>query len=121
MLCLRDKRILWTSIRSCLSDAGISVSSRTTNGRLADIRLKGTYEIQVKKNRKHTTEKYTHLLTMGIPAFNKKGCAAFPFETGIHYRRKTDFFPEEDITMSYLGFEPEPTRLEAEGHSCHTG
>ncbi|GFT84769.1 phosphatidylinositol transfer protein alpha isoform [Trichonephila clavipes] len=48
-------------------------------------------------------------------------CAAFPFETGIHFRRKTDFFPEEDTTKSYSGFEPEPTRLQAEGHSHHTG
>ncbi|GFX14253.1 hypothetical protein TNCV_1767471 [Trichonephila clavipes] len=37
----------------------------------------------------------------------------FPFETGIHYRRKTDFFPEEDTTMSHKGFEPESTRDEA--------
>ncbi|GFW79378.1 hypothetical protein TNCV_2477851 [Trichonephila clavipes] len=45
-----------------------------------------------------------------IPAYNKKRCAAFPFETGIHFRRKTDFFPEEDTTMSYSGgFEPKPT------------
>ncbi|GFW90359.1 poly polymerase [Trichonephila clavipes] len=56
-----------------------------------------------------------------IPAYNKKKCAAFPFETGIHFRRKTDFFPEEDTTKSYSGFEPEPTRLQAEGHSHHTG
>ncbi|GFU76869.1 poly polymerase [Trichonephila clavipes] len=56
-----------------------------------------------------------------IPTYNKKRCAAFPFETGIHFRRKTDFFPEEDTTMSYSGFEPEPTRLQAEGHSHHTG
>ncbi|GFV89673.1 hypothetical protein TNCV_1576461 [Trichonephila clavipes] len=31
-----------------------------------------------------------------IPAYNKKRCAAVPFETGIHFRRKTDLFPEED-------------------------
>ncbi|GFW94593.1 poly polymerase [Trichonephila clavipes] len=48
-----------------------------------------------------------------IPAYNKKRCAAFPFETGVHFRRKTDFLPEEDTTMSYSGFEPEPTRDEA--------
>ncbi|GFX49025.1 hypothetical protein TNCV_2798161 [Trichonephila clavipes] len=52
---------------------------------------------------------------------NKKRCAAVPSETGIHFRRKTDFFPEEDTTKSYSGFEPEPTRLQAEGHSHHTG
>ncbi|GFV04177.1 adhesion G protein-coupled receptor B2 [Trichonephila clavipes] len=49
-----------------------------------------------------------------IPAYNKKRCAAVPFETGIHFRRKTDFLPEEDSTKSYSGFEPEPIRLQAE-------
>ncbi|GFV79967.1 hypothetical protein TNCV_1217351 [Trichonephila clavipes] len=56
-----------------------------------------------------------------IPAYNKKRCAAVLFETGIHFRRKTDFFPKEDTTKSYSGFEPEPIRLQAEGHSHHTG
>ncbi|GFV83937.1 poly polymerase [Trichonephila clavipes] len=56
-----------------------------------------------------------------IPAYNKKRCAAFPFETGIHFRRKTHFFPEEDTTRSYTGFEPEPTRLQTEGHSHYIG
>ncbi|GFW85711.1 hypothetical protein TNCV_853611 [Trichonephila clavipes] len=55
-----------------------------------------------------------------IPAYNKKRCAAVPFETGIHFRQKTDFFPEEDTAMSYSGFEPKLTRLQAEGHSHHT-
>ncbi|GFT86233.1 hypothetical protein TNCV_3257901 [Trichonephila clavipes] len=54
-----------------------------------------------------------------IPAYNKKNCAAFRFETGIHFRRKTDFFPLEDTAKSYSGFDPEPTRLQAEaGHVC---
>ncbi|GFV66994.1 uncharacterized protein TNCV_356801 [Trichonephila clavipes] len=57
--------------------------------------------------------------TRRYTAYNKKRCAAFPFETGIHFRRRTDFFPEEDTTKSYLGIEP--TRLQAEGHSHHTG
>ncbi|GFX37518.1 hypothetical protein TNCV_4899481 [Trichonephila clavipes] len=48
-----------------------------------------------------------------IPAYNKK-CTAFPFETGIHFRRKTDFLPEEDTIKPYSGFEPESTRLQAE-------
>ncbi|GFW09873.1 hypothetical protein TNCV_4252021 [Trichonephila clavipes] len=56
-----------------------------------------------------------------IPAYNKKRCAVVPFETGIHFRRKTDFFPEEDTTKCFSGFEPEPIRLQAEGHSYHTG
>ncbi|GFX90352.1 hypothetical protein TNCV_3849271 [Trichonephila clavipes] len=59
------------------------------------------------------------LLQTMIPAYNKKRCAAFPFETGIHFRRKTDFPPEEDTTKSYSGFEP--TRLQAEGYSHHAG
>ncbi|GFX66234.1 poly polymerase [Trichonephila clavipes] len=50
-----------------------------------------------------------------IPAYNKKRCAAVPFETGIHFRRKTDFFPEEDATKSYSGFESEPTRRSPQG------
>ncbi|GFV55122.1 hypothetical protein TNCV_2623431 [Trichonephila clavipes] len=41
----------------------------------------------------------------------QEGVRCFPFETRIHYRRKTDFFPE-DTTMSYSGFES--TRLQAE-------
>ncbi|GFX19039.1 hypothetical protein TNCV_323431 [Trichonephila clavipes] len=49
-----------------------------------------------------------------IPAYNKKRCAAFPFETGIHFRQKTDFFPEEDTTKSYSGVEPESILLQAE-------
>ncbi|GFW22443.1 hypothetical protein TNCV_1431931 [Trichonephila clavipes] len=53
-----------------------------------------------------------------IPAYNKR-CAAVPFETGIHFRRKTDFSPEEDTAKSYSGFEP--TRLQDEGHSHYTG
>ncbi|GFT06799.1 hypothetical protein TNCV_643401 [Trichonephila clavipes] len=56
-----------------------------------------------------------------VSAYNKKRCAALPFETGIHFRRKTDFFLEEDTNMSYSGFEPEPTRLQAEGHNHHSG
>ncbi|GFU52449.1 hypothetical protein TNCV_2546081 [Trichonephila clavipes] len=55
-----------------------------------------------------------------IPAYKKKRCAAVPFETGIHFRRKTDFFPE-DTTKSYSGFEPEPTRLQAEGIEIQVG
>ncbi|GFU10483.1 hypothetical protein TNCV_5083811, partial [Trichonephila clavipes] len=41
ILCFRDERISWTSIKSDLSDAGVSVSSKTTRSRLADVRLKG--------------------------------------------------------------------------------
>ncbi|GFV55103.1 poly polymerase [Trichonephila clavipes] len=83
-----------------------------------------TYERRKTDEQKHITklQKNTYFLLQAmIPAYNKKRCAAFPFETGIHFRRKTDFFTEEDTTKSYSGFEPEPTRLQAEGHSHHTG
>ncbi|GFW49803.1 hypothetical protein TNCV_3866691 [Trichonephila clavipes] len=56
-----------------------------------------------------------------IPAYNKKRCSAVPFVTGINFRRKTDFCSEEDATKSYSRIEPEPTRLQAEGRSHHTG
>ncbi|GFX89196.1 uncharacterized protein TNCV_20921 [Trichonephila clavipes] len=36
ILCLRDKRILWTSNRSYLRDAIVSVSSKTIRSRLTD-------------------------------------------------------------------------------------
>ncbi|GFU03187.1 hypothetical protein TNCV_2720851 [Trichonephila clavipes] len=82
-----------------------------------------TYERREIDEQKHITqpEKNTDLLQTMIPAYNKMRCAAFPFETGIHFKRKTDFFPEEGTTKPYSGFEPEPTRLQAECHSHHTG
>ncbi|GFX82231.1 hypothetical protein TNCV_33391 [Trichonephila clavipes] len=82
-----------------------------------------TYERREIDGQKHITQpqKNTDFITNDDPSKNKKRCAAVPFETGIHFRRKTDFFPEEDTTKSYSGFEPEPTRLQAEGHSHHTG
>ncbi|GFS64315.1 hypothetical protein TNCV_3955181 [Trichonephila clavipes] len=81
-----------------------------------------TYERREIDEQKHITQpqKNTDLLQTMIPEYNKKSCAAFPFETGIHFRRKTDFFPEEDTNKSYSGFEPEPTWLQTEGHSHHT-
>ncbi|GFV54869.1 hypothetical protein TNCV_1514311 [Trichonephila clavipes] len=44
----------------------------------------------------------------------------FPFETGIHYMRKSDFIFEENTFMPYSGLEPETTWLQAEGHFHHT-
>ncbi|GFV35047.1 hypothetical protein TNCV_1885851 [Trichonephila clavipes] len=41
--CFRDKRLSWTSNRSDLSGAGVSVSSKTVRSRLADVRLKGNF------------------------------------------------------------------------------
>ncbi|GFX85295.1 hypothetical protein TNCV_2675701 [Trichonephila clavipes] len=58
---------------------------------------------------------------MRIPANNRRGCAAF------HSRRESITggspipFPEEDTTMPYSGFKPEPTRLQVEDHIHHTG
>ncbi|GFX02370.1 hypothetical protein TNCV_2285371 [Trichonephila clavipes] len=79
-----------------------------------------TYEIQVEEQR-HTieTKEYRHFLQMMIPAYNKKGWAAF------HWRRESiagesSTFPEENITMPYSVFEPEPTPLPAEGHIHHS-
>ncbi|GFX73117.1 hypothetical protein TNCV_4501961 [Trichonephila clavipes] len=76
-------------------------------------------EIDEQKHITQLQKNTDFLLQTMIPAYNKmRCCEAFPFETGIHFRRKTDFFPEEDTTKSYSGFEP--TRLQAEGHSHHT-
>ncbi|GFW48900.1 hypothetical protein TNCV_3900981 [Trichonephila clavipes] len=49
-----------------------------------------------------------------------EGVRCFPFETGIHCRRETLLFPEADTAMPYSGFEPEPARLQAEGHIYRT-
>ncbi|GFS90438.1 hypothetical protein TNCV_4096521 [Trichonephila clavipes] len=73
-----------------------------------------TYERREIDEQKHIIQLQKNtdfLLQTMIPAYNKKRCTAVPFETGIHFRRKTDFFPEEDTTKSYSGFEPEPIRL----------
>ncbi|GFU69659.1 transposable element Tc3 transposase [Trichonephila clavipes] len=51
-----------------------------------------------------------------IPADNKKWCAAF---LSKRESISDDLFHEEDTTMSYSGFEP--TRLQAESQSHHTG
>ncbi|GFV78541.1 hypothetical protein TNCV_1888471 [Trichonephila clavipes] len=40
ILCFRDKRISWASIRSDLSNAGVSVSSKTIRSSLADTHLR---------------------------------------------------------------------------------
>ncbi|GFV76014.1 hypothetical protein TNCV_1456111 [Trichonephila clavipes] len=81
-----------------------------------------TYEVQVEEP-KHTiqTEECRHFLHMMISAYNKKECAAF------HSRRKSNTgesptsFPDENTNMTCPGFEPEPTRLQAEGHIRRTG
>ncbi|GFT52192.1 hypothetical protein TNCV_2530591 [Trichonephila clavipes] len=53
-----------------------------------------------------------------IPACNNKRCAAFPFENGIHFRRKTDFFPEEDTTISYSNPNPLSYKPRDIGYQC---
>ncbi|GFX10984.1 hypothetical protein TNCV_512441 [Trichonephila clavipes] len=82
-----------------------------------------TYERREIDEQRHITQpqKNTDLLQTMIPAYHKRRCAAFSFETGIHFRRKTDFFPEENTTKSYSGVEPELIWLQAVGHSHHTG
>ncbi|GFU40576.1 hypothetical protein TNCV_3229761 [Trichonephila clavipes] len=58
--------------------------------------------------RNNTGIDYKHLLQMMIPAYNKKGCAAF------HSRRESitgespTSFPEENTTMPYSGFGYKP-------------
>ncbi|GFS95054.1 hypothetical protein TNCV_341351 [Trichonephila clavipes] len=76
-----------------------------------------TYERREIDEQTHITQpqKNTDLLQTMIPTCNKKRCAAVPFETGIHFRRKTDFFSEEDTTKSYSGFEPETHSVTSRG------
>ncbi|GFT67230.1 transposable element Tcb1 transposase [Trichonephila clavipes] len=50
-------------------------------------------------------------------AYNRRELSRREFITG----ESPTSFPEEDTTMPYSGFEPEPTRLQAEGHIHHTG
>ncbi|GFU58155.1 hypothetical protein TNCV_696681 [Trichonephila clavipes] len=56
-----------------------------------------------------------------IPVYNKKSCAAFHSRRESIIGESLTSFPEENTTMPYSGFEPEPTRLQAEGHIHHTG
>ncbi|GFV74982.1 hypothetical protein TNCV_1870021 [Trichonephila clavipes] len=81
-----------------------------------------TYEIQVEENRdiqyKQNIDIYLHMM---IPAYNKKGCAAFHSRGESITGESPTSFSEENTTMPYSGFEPEPTRLQSEGHIPHTG
>ncbi|GFX32268.1 hypothetical protein TNCV_1324691 [Trichonephila clavipes] len=49
---------------------------------------------------------------MMIPAYNKKGCAAFHLRRESITGESPTSFPKENATMPYSGFEPEPTRLQ---------
>ncbi|GFU79526.1 hypothetical protein TNCV_2915861 [Trichonephila clavipes] len=53
---------------------------------------------------------------MMIPACNKRGCAAFYSRRESITGESPTSFPEETTTMPYSGFEPEPIRLQDEGH-----
>ncbi|GFT24382.1 uncharacterized protein TNCV_3252301 [Trichonephila clavipes] len=70
-----------------------------------------------------TTMLLTHVPPpqMMIPTYNKRG-ALFSIREGNPSQAKVRLlFLEEDTTMPYSGFEPESTRLQAEGHIHHTG
>ncbi|GFW68556.1 hypothetical protein TNCV_529111 [Trichonephila clavipes] len=54
-----------------------------------------------------------------IPAYNKKGCAAFHSRRGSITSESLTSFPKENTTMPYSGFEP--TQLQAKGHIHHIG
>ncbi|GFW57605.1 hypothetical protein TNCV_2925241 [Trichonephila clavipes] len=54
---------------------------------------------------------------MMIPAYNKKGCAAFHSRQESITDASPTSFPEENTTMPHSGFEPEPTQFQAEGHA----
>ncbi|GFT33123.1 hypothetical protein TNCV_1264841 [Trichonephila clavipes] len=73
--------------------------------------MRERYEIGEQKHIQRNHRRIQNLLQMMIPAYNKTFRDGNPFQT--------DFFPEEDTTKSYSGFEP--SRLQAEGHSHHTG
>ncbi|GFX56656.1 hypothetical protein TNCV_494041 [Trichonephila clavipes] len=84
---------------------------------------KNTYEIQIEEQ-KHTIqrEEHRHLLQIMIPAFNnKKRGVAFHSRRGAITGESLTSFPEENTIMPYSRFEPEPARLQDEGHIHHTG
>ncbi|GFX45628.1 hypothetical protein TNCV_176211 [Trichonephila clavipes] len=55
------------------------------------------------------------------PAYNKKGGAAFLSRWESVTDKRPTSFPKEIQPCLTPGFEPEPTRLQAEGHSHHIG
>ncbi|GFX30106.1 uncharacterized protein TNCV_2618171 [Trichonephila clavipes] len=57
---------------------------------------------------------------MMIPAYNRRG-ALLSIRDGYPLQAKVPTsFPEENTSMPYSGFEPEPTWLQAEGHIHYT-
>ncbi|GFT79454.1 hypothetical protein TNCV_604551 [Trichonephila clavipes] len=49
-----------------------------------------------------------------------KGCAVFLSRRESVKGENPTSFPEENTTTPYSGFEPDPTRLQADGHIHHT-
>ncbi|GFV69730.1 hypothetical protein TNCV_1348831 [Trichonephila clavipes] len=73
------------------------------------------------EEQKHTTQKNIDIyITNDDPSIERKGCAAFHSRLESIFGESPTSFPEE-ASMPYSGFEPEPTRLKAEGHIQHTG
>ncbi|GFW26204.1 uncharacterized protein TNCV_3397001 [Trichonephila clavipes] len=56
-----------------------------------------------------------------IPAYNKRGALLSIRDWNPWHVKVRLLFPEEDTTMPYSGFEPEPPRLQAEVHIHYTG
>ncbi|GFW70029.1 hypothetical protein TNCV_1404821 [Trichonephila clavipes] len=54
------------------------------------------------------------------PAYDRRGVLLPIRDESITGESPTSF-PDDGTTMTYSGFKPEPTRLQAEGHSHHTG
>ncbi|GFY26206.1 hypothetical protein TNCV_355221 [Trichonephila clavipes] len=76
--------------------------------------------MKYKRRTESNTNGRIYTFTDDDPSILQERMRCFPFQTGIHFRRKIDFFPEEDETIFYSGFKPEPTRLQAESNSHHT-
>ncbi|GFW84730.1 hypothetical protein TNCV_1814601 [Trichonephila clavipes] len=69
-------------------------------------------------NRYHIIQpqKNTDFITNDDPSIEQEEARCCSFRDGNPFQEKPCH-----TTMSYSGFEPEPTRLQAEGHSHHTG
>ncbi|GFX05947.1 hypothetical protein TNCV_759831 [Trichonephila clavipes] len=82
-----------------------------------------TYERREVEEQKHITQpqKNTDFITNDDPSIYQEEVRCFSFRDGNPFQAKDRLLSEEDTTMSYSGFEPEPTRLQADGHSHHTG
>ncbi|GFW96645.1 hypothetical protein TNCV_2847021 [Trichonephila clavipes] len=71
-----------------------------------------TYERREIGEHIHTAQpqKNTDFITNDDPSIEPEEVHCFSFRDGNPFQAKeTDFFPEEDTTKSYSGFEPEPS------------